>query len=153
MGILTAGVGAYQETRYVSKLSIIVTVCNVIITLLFTETDSIGFYIWAIYSIFGIVVIIQDVRKHYKNPFVAFFLGSKTIGSITIFLGLTVNDLVIPYFQPIYTLMVELSGSETLTGIYLQIAVHVFGVLVILFIVHIIGRIIGTLHKHHKFLF
>jgi len=153
LGVVTAGIGAYTETRYVSKLSILITVSNVLITLFFTDVNSIGFYIWAVYSVFGIIVIARDVRKHYKNSYVAFFLGSKTIGSITVFLGLTTNDLVMPYFQPIYTMFAELLGVEMLTGLGLQIVVHVIGVLIILFVVHLIGRIIGVLHKHHRFLF
>lgn len=152
-GLFTAGVGAYKETRFVSSLSIIVTLGNVFITLLFTSTSSISFYIWLPFSIAGIIIIAQDVKKNAKNPYVAFFFGSKTIGSVTFFLGLTTNNWVMPTFEPIYMALVRLSLAEPLTGTELQIAVHVLGVLIVLFVVHLIGRIIGVLHKHHRFFF
>ncbi|WP_428324450.1 hypothetical protein [Nitrosopumilus sp.] len=152
-GIFTAGFGAYKETRYLSVYSIFVTIGTVIITMLFTSTSSISFYVWLPFSIAGILIIIRDVRKRAKNKYIAFLFGSKTIGGVTLFLGLTTNDFVMSIFEPIYSTVSEISGVELLTGLDLQITVHIIGILIILTIIHVTGRIIGVLHKHHKFLF
>ncbi|MBI5697275.1 MAG: hypothetical protein HZC29_01985 [Thaumarchaeota archaeon] len=65
-GLFVAGCGIHKETQYVSAFSILVTVGNLVITLFFTPTTSIGFFVWLALSIFGIIVISYDVHKNTK---------------------------------------------------------------------------------------
>ncbi|MCV0430699.1 hypothetical protein [Nitrosopumilus sp.] len=145
-GLIVAGYGAYKETRYVSSLSIAFTVANVLVTLLFTNIYSISFVVWAIISVFGVMVIIYDVKKNYQNPYVAFFLGSKTIGSLTIFLGLAGNNWVKPIFEPIFWFIVS-NEAPQLSNFEVSVLVHLLGSLIILGMIHLAGAIIGKLHE------
>lgn len=146
-GLAVAGYGIHKETQYVSPLSIAVTLVNVIITLLFTNINSISFTVWAGISVFGIIVMAYDVKKHYQNPYIAFFFGSKSIGSITIFLGLTENNWTVRLFEPIFWLFVADKTME-ISGIHLAIYIHLTGVLIILGIVHALGEIARYVHNH-----
>jgi len=140
-GLFVAGYGIHKETQYVGAVSIAVTVGNVIITLFFTPITTISFFVWLAISVFGVIVISHDVHKQYKNPYVAFFLGSKTIGSITIFLGFTTNNWVMPVFEPVFSLITSHQELE-LPKLQLEVLVHLLGVGIILGIVQIIGRIV-----------
>ena len=143
IGLATAIYGIIKEKHYVSAISILVTVINIGVGIFFLPIQDPSFSINLVVFGFGLFVISKDVHKQYKNPWVAFFLGSKTIGAITFFEGMTTNNFIMMPFTPLFLYITQQDSSVDNLSLY----VHAMTFIIFIGVIHIIGGIISLKSK------
>jgi hypothetical protein len=135
--------GIIKEKHYVAPLSIVLTVINLGISFVSTPIGSWSFIGSVPLFGLGLYVISRDVKKQYQKFWVAFLLGSKTIGSVTLFLGFMENNWVMLIFEPLAKYAI--TKPELLNN--LTIYTHIIGILIVLGTVHGIGLIMTATSK------
>ena len=139
----TIGYGIIKEKHYVASLSIVLTVINLGVSVVSTPIMSWSFLILMMFFGIGLFVISRDVKKNYRKFWVAFLLGSKTIGSVTLYLGFVENNWVMLIFEPITKW--TSNNPEILDN--LEVYTHFIGFIIIIGIIHGLGLIATSKSK------
>ena len=138
IAIPTIFVGWFVEKHYVSYLSIGLTVVNLGTAVVSTPIFSIDFVLVLGFFALGLYVMGRDVKRQYQKLWVAFALGSKTMGFVTLYLGLLHNNWLITIFHPIRNYLEESDPSLQNLDWY----TNIIGFFIILGFIHGVGLII-----------